>query len=94
MRSIDISSVNLSLPKAKNRRRVVVQPVAHPTPKTKAIDRVAEEEVPTPETESLPKGAEESNEKKKTASQQEKLHRIAERVRKRREAKAVEEAAE
>lgn len=94
MRSISISSVNLSLPKAKNRRRIVVQPVAQPTPKAKATERVAEEEVPTPETESLPQGVEEEKEKKETASQQEKLHRIAERVRKRREAKAAEEAVE
>lgn len=94
MRSIDISSVNLSLPKAKRRRRIVVQPVAQPTPKVKATERVAEEEVLTSETESLPKGAEEAKEKKETTSQQDKLHRIAERARKRREAKAAEEAAE
>ena len=94
MRSIDISSVNLSLPKAKRRRRIVVQPVAQPTPKVKATERVVEEEVPTPETESLPKGAEEAKENQETASRQDKILRIAERVRKRREAKATEEAAE
>ena len=94
MRSIDISSVNLSLSKTKNRRRVVVQPVAQITPNAKATERVAEEEVPTPETESLTKGSEEAKEKKETASQQDKLHRISERDRKRREAKAAEEAAE
>lgn len=94
MRSIYISSVNLSLPKATKRRRTAVQPVAQITPKEKATERVAEEEVLTPETESLSKGAEEVNEKKETASQQDKLQRIAERARKRREAKAAEEAAE
>lgn len=94
MRAIDTSSVNLSLPKAKYWRGVEVLPVAQPTPKAKAKERVAEEEVPTPETESLPKGAEEEKEKKETARQQDKLQRIAEMARKRREAKAAEEAAE
>lgn len=68
--------------------------VAQPTPKAKATERVAEEEAPTPETESLPKGAGEAKEKKETAIQQDKLQHIAERARKRREAKVAEEAAE
>ena len=84
MNSIAISSINLSLPRAKQHKRVVTQAMEQPIPK----------DVPKMETDSLTNGVEEVKENQETASQQDKLQRIAERARKRREAKAAEEAAE
>lgn len=84
MNSIAISSINLSLPRTKQHKRVVTQAMEQPIPKA----------VPKMETDSLTNGVEEVKENQKAASQQDKLLRIAERVRKRREAKAAEETAE
>lgn len=94
MRTIDISSVNLSLMQPKKRMRTVKPHVEQPTPKAKKTERVAKEVVTKPEIDSLLNGRENAKDKKETAIQQDKHQRIVEIARKRREAKNAEEAKE